>query len=1060
TKEALAAIGEFTGVDRSYISLFDDEGTVMSITHEWCASGIEPQIQDLQNVSIEPLEWSMEALKSLRVLPINDVSDLPPEAAVEKELFKSQGIVSAILVPMAYKNTFMGFIGFDSVGTRRIWSVEDTTLLKMAGSIFASALIRRKAEMSIRESEEKLRSVMETVPGIVMTADRDGVVQYINRSVPEMTAEEAIGTRIMDHIQPEFHDTAIQCFNTVFETEQGAEYQAKGLGPDGKTLWYFTRIEPIKGPGGVTGATAISFDITEQKRTTEALKESEEKFRTIFENVNDEILYLDMNGKIIDVNGRGETIFGWKREEVVGRQFSEFDFVDPALMSGFSDSFMRAAQGENTGLVSIKAKRKDGTRVFIEANISLIEHEDVPQNLLITVRDVSDRMRVEEALKESEANWRSLTENSPDQIMTLDPDARIIFANRLVSNWTKQPTVGTSFYEHTSEEYKPVASKCFDEVLRTGKTTEFESVFRDDKGNLHYLEYYVGPVMRPGRVSGLTVRSTDITQRKQSEKALLQANAGLNYLNSLARTLAQCTTPKDVFERALDQTLDSLGLPIGAIYLLDEDENVLTLVTYSGMDESLARASRNINIKPNGTKITSRKASMDTQIADRARAVLQSIGLPFCMISPLQSHNRTLGLVCVASQEERDFSEEDARLLETVGAEIGISMERARLLDELKELSRTDDLTGLDNRRRFYEVLEAEISRVTRYGGSSSLVMIDLDGFKEYNDKLGHTNGDAILRSFARMLRSALRKSDIAFRYGGDEFVIVLPSTPSDKVHRVIKRIQSRWAQIMDKHVPDGGIKLDFSAGTVQLPEDAETPDALIFLADTALYYSKRMGGARLTVASDLGPSEADTFGTATPDQVYALASTVDAKDKYTFGHSARVASIAGKLGKATGLSQKELADLYSASILHDIGKIGVPDSVLCKPGKLTDEEWLLIKRHSSEGSKIVGHIKELRSIVPYILHHHEWYDGNGYPDGLAGKDIPLAARIISIADAYDTMTTDRTYRRAMSSELAIAELRRCKGTQFDPHLVKEFCKAFDIIEDRITDDGMQTIPE
>ncbi len=737
--------------------------------------------------------------------------------------------------------------------------------------------------------------------------------------------------------------------------------------------------------------------------------------------------------------------------------FSALEALDVLKASGIDLPFIVVSGkiGEEIAVETMKAGAND----YVMKD-SLVRLSPAIERELREADVRKERLRVEEALKESEANWRSLTENSPDQIMTLDPDARIIFANRPVSNWTKKPTVGTSFYEHTSEEYKPVASKCFDEVLSTGKTGGFESVFRDDKGNLHYLEYSVGPVMRPGRVSGLTVRSTDITRRKQSEKALLQANTELNFLNSLAWTLAQCTTPKDVFDRALDQTLESLGLPIGAIYLLDENENVLTLTTYSGIDESLARASRNIKVKSNSAKITSTETSIDTQIADRTRAVLQSIGLPYCMISSLKSHNRTLGIICIASQEERYFSEEDTRLLETVGTEIGISMERARLLDELKELSRTDDLTGLDNRRRFYEVLEAEISRVTRYGGLSSLVMIDLDGFKEFNDKLGHTNGDAVLKTFARMLRSTLRKSDVAFRYGGDEFAIILPSIPSDKVHNVIKRLRSRWAKILEKRRPAGGINLDFSAGTVQLPEDAETPDALIFLADTALYYSKRMGGACLTVASDLGPSEAEVFGTATPDQVYALAATVDAKDKYTFGHSTRVASIAGKLGKATGLSQEELADLHSASILHDIGKIGVPDSVLCKPEKLTDEEWLLIKRHSSEGAKIVGHIKELRSIVPYILHHHEWYDGNGYPDGLKGKDIPLVARIISIADAYDTMTTDRTYRKAISSELAIAELQRCKDTEFDPHLVDEFCKTVEINGASITDDNVNTTLE
>ena len=188
---------------------------------------------------------------------------------------------------------------------------------------------------------------------------------------------------------------------------------------------------------------------------------------------------------------------------------------------------------------------------------------------------------------------------------------------------------------------------------------------------------------------------------------------------------------------------------------------------------------------------------------------------------------------------------------------------------------------------------------------------------------------------------------------------------------------------------------------------------------------------------SDLGTSSLDVLSASTLDQVYALAATVDTKDPYTYGHSKRTAAIAESLGKAIGLGSEELSDLTAAAFLHDIGKVGIADMILTKPGKPKKEEWEAIKKHCAEGAKIVQHVKELMPLAPIILHHHEWYDGTGYPDGLKGEEIPLHARIISVADAYDTMTAQRSYHEGVSPQKALEELERCSGTQFDPQLIK-----------------------
>jgi len=289
-----------------------------------------------------------------------------------------------------------------------------------------------------------------------------------------------------------------------------------------------------------------------------------------------------------------------------------------------------------------------------------------------------------------------------------------------------------------------------------------------------------------------------------------------------------------------------------------------------------------------------------------------------------------------------------------------------------------------------------------------------------------------------------LRRADTAFRYGGDEFTIILPATNAETAERIVGRIRSKWllAPKADHLVLERPLGL--SAGIAEFPENAETADGLVFLADTALYHSKRDGGCKTTLVSALGAPETDVLDRAMVEQVYALAATVDARDSFAYGHSKRVAAISEMIGKAIGLSRDELATLDAASLLHDIGKVGVSDSILTKPGKPTEDEWKLIRKHSAEGARIVAYVTGLAPLVPAIRHHHEWYGGTGYPDGLKGEDIPLGARIISIGDAYDTMTTPRTYRDVVSQQEALEELRRCSGTQFDPELVEVFCRAID----------------
>ncbi len=543
-----------------------------------------------------------------------------------------------------------------------------------------------------------------------------------------------------------------------------------------------------------------------------------------------------------------------------------------------------------------------------------------------------------------------------------------------------------------------------------------------------------------------------IAERRWAEEEIQQHVRQVEALHSIAHTVSQTLELDEMLGGALEKAIEAVDADMGLVLLLDVADRLFLLKAHSGIPEEVVQQLAEVRLELEeeefqkllqwGDHHTPLLEMLGETNLGLIAEVEEKAGAEARAIVPLWARGENYGVLAVGSHTGTEFSVDDFDLLGAIGNEIAVGIENARLLEKTREMSLIDELTGLYNRRHFYKMIDTEIARTQRYGRSFSLVMLDLDGFKEYNDRFGHVNGDSVLKSLAQALKSSLRKADVAFRHGGDEFAIILPATDADRALRIADRIRVKWLQAPKAEYTVLESPLGFSAGIAQFPENAETADVLVFLADTALLNAKRLGGYRSVTVSDLDELSPEVIHTETMDQVYALAATVDARDPYTYGHSRAVATISESLGKAIGLSPWELADLHAAALLHDVGKVGVPDSILIKPSTLTEYEWELIRRHSAEGARIVGYVRALAMAVPMIRHHHEWYNGAGYPDRLKGEDIPLGARIISIADAYDTMTTPRLYRKVVSQEEALQELRRCAGTQFDPELVEAFCRA------------------
>lgn len=368
----------------------------------------------------------------------------------------------------------------------------------------------------------------------------------------------------------------------------------------------------------------------------------------------------------------------------------------------------------------------------------------------------------------------------------------------------------------------------------------------------------------------------------------------------------------------------------------------------------------------------------------------------------------------------------------------------AAMNQRLGELALIDEQTGAYNHRYFDKRLDEEIARAAKSGRTCSLLMIDIDHFKHYNDCNGHMMGDRALAKIAEVLQDNVRMSDAVVRYGGEEFAVIVPEVPVELAQLLAQRLQSAVQAepfVGEENQPQGDLTI--SVGLSIYPMWAKTADELVQQADEALYQAKHMSRNRVEVYADI--VEQLKGDAAKTDEVIlaafrTLLSIISARDQYTYGHSQRVRRYAEKLGESMGLDGVTMQSLRWAAVVHDLGKIEVPKSILMKKGKLDPDEWEIVKQHPVWALRILEPIaKDFNKVIPIVRSHHERFDGRGYPDGISGDIIPLESRILAVADAFDAMCSNRPYREALSVEEALDEIKGCIGTQFDPAVAKAF---------------------
>jgi diguanylate cyclase (GGDEF)-like protein/PAS domain S-box-containing protein len=724
----------------------------------------------------------------------------------------------------------------------------------------------------------------------------------------------------------------------------------------------------------------------EHKRLEEELQESEEKHRELFEEAMDAIFIADgKTGTLIDCNRAASELVGREKSELVGKH--QKILHPPRKIEGkFSNTFKQHLKEKEGQVLSTQIITKDGEikEVEIKANLIELRGKTVLQGIF---RDVTERKRAEEALKESEQRFRAIFESASDGILIADVETKKFYlGNKMICQtlgYDQDEIKDLTVMDIHPEKDLPHVLNQFKKLAK-GEIilTENIPVKRKD-GSVFYVDINTSWITLSGK-SYLAGIFRDITERKRTAEALRESEERYRTIFEDSREAIYISSREGKFIDFNQSALDLLG------FTREEMTGLDILQIYV---DPADRYKFQQEIEQNGSV---RNYEVKFQKKDGKE------------------------INCLLTSTVRKSI--DGTILGYQGIIRDIT-ENKKVEDQLRYLSLHDPLTGLYNRAYFEEEMHRlESGRFDSVG----IIMCDVDGLKLVNDALGHHNGDKLLLATANALKESFREGDVVARVGGDEFAILLPNSNINTLEISGYRIQEA---IEKYNSTNPELPLSISIGSALSTETPIIMSNLFKEADNNMYREKLHHS--LTARSTI---------------VQTLMKALETRDFVTDGHVTRLQKLVDALSKAIGLPEYSTIDLRHLAEFHDIGKVGISDHILFKQGDLTPEELIEMQRHCEIGHRIALCTPDLVPIADLILKHHEWWNGKGYPLGLKEEEIPLECRILSIAEAYEAMTNNRPYHKAISHNEAVAELQKYAGTKFDPDIVAKFIHVLESI--------------
>lgn len=513
-----------------------------------------------------------------------------------------------------------------------------------------------------------------------------------------------------------------------------------------------------------------------------------------------------------------------------------------------------------------------------------------------------------------------------------------------------------------------------------------------------------------------------------------------------------------------DVLCEGLGISHLMIFMLDRDKGKYVLShTVNPLDNKNIEIDRDVPyieyIKDSDTCLLLNEFKRSTTYRSMWESEKRMLAdCDVACITPIRNNKDLTGILLIGNKSNMaPYSYDDIVFLESIQSIGSIALNNAMLFEETKRRADMDDLTGMLNRNAFLKRVDDIIA--AQENDQLSLIMISIDDFRLYNELYGSQEGDKALQYIASMIMNTVTRNDIAGRYSGKEFCICLPGKNQMQALRTTESIKE---QLNRNELGKGGMKmkkLTFCAGICSIPYGASNLKELLTNATMQVFSGKHSGKDKIITYQSDGVS--GRYGAEDGDgqqgqivfhgyegaasTIYALTAAIDAKDHYTFNHSSNVAEYASELAKEAGLSDEHIRIIHEAGLLHDVGKIAIPESILSKPGRLEPDEYEIMKTHVEHSIEIIRYLPDLDYLIPAVVGHHERWDGTGYPNGIEGDNIPMGARCLAVADAFDAMTSKRSYKEAFSVEFAAKEIKNQAGKQFDPQLA---CLFVDMIED------------
>ncbi len=769
----------------------------------------------------------------------------------------------------------------------------------------------------------------------------------------------------------------------------------------------------------------------ERHRNVSKLKDKEKHFRFLIENGSDIILVVDGQGVFEYGSPSIDNILGYKPEEYLGK--GGRDFIHPDDVPGIRSIL---EQRKKTPGVSppfeVRARHKNGSWRFFEAIANNMLNDPDVSGIVINARDITDRKTAEEGLSKAHQELKAVFEALPDMFFLLDNEGTILDYNTSQLSELLVPPekfLGKKIRDILPEPASGTIEQALFEVRKNGLLTVTEySLTKGEDENFYEAR------LLPLQASQVIAIVRKITDRKRAEEKQRKYSGDLDFLSKTAMDFVRMPADQDLFKYIAEKIKSITGNAIVIASSYNESSDMLRVKYILGIEEHYHAILKLIKADPIGMDF---KISQEAKVAylsgevvdapiDLYDLTFKKISKKVCSkIESLLSIKNifTIGLchsdvlfgniAIIALSPAQSF---DPSLIETFSNQASVALQRRKAEDQLKYISLHDPLTGLYNRAFFEEEMRRlDLERVDSVG----LIMCDVDGLKLVNDIMGHKTGDGLLMAVSGIIRDACRKGDLVARLGGDEFAVLLPEISPADLDSICHRIKHT---IHTYNAENPELPLSLSIGHTQRSNDAVSVADLFKEADNIMYRQKL-----------------DNHDLLIQNFIKALKT----RGVISEGKVARLENLITHFAMTMGLSEIDIKELKLLARFSDVGKIGISDKILLKSKSLEPLELAEMKRHCEIGYHVALFSPDLIPVADLILKHHEWWNGQGYPLGLSGGDIPLECRMLAITEAYEAMTRDRPHSKAMSHEEAVTELEKFAGTQFDSFLVEKFIDMF-----------------